>query len=491
MRCGPKPTRLVEPIALCLLVIYCIAEPSFGQQPPLAGNNVIPEPLPPPSTAVESGPPVVEVRIIGNETVSEDKVLSHLRTRVDRVYDPELLQGDKRRLASSGLFSDVRIFTQQTPQGIVVTFEVIERPTIRYIQFIGNRGISDRTLLKQAGLKVGDALNFYGIEEGRRKIEDYYHTKGFPKAEVFIEEGNSPEHRGAVFNIAEGPLQRVGKVEFIGNEWVSGDRLMAGAKLESKPGILYYLFRGKVDADKIATDQERLTAYYRSFGFFKAEIAAEKEYDEANKWLTLRWIINEGPRFVVRDVSVAGNEIYGANDLQQMLKLTSGNYFDQGKMEADVNDLRDLYGGNGYIFADVKAEPRFSFEQPGELDLVYNITEGEQFRVGRINVHIAGEFPHTRESVVLDRLSVRPGDIVDIREVRASERRLKSSQLFENDPAGGKAPRVVIRPPQLDDLEQIADRPTTGSVRGQSPDDAERPLGPDEIELDVYVESLP
>ena len=117
------------------------------------------------------------------------------------------------------------------------------------------------------------------------------------------------------------------------------------------------------------------------------------------------------------------------------------------------------------------------------MDVVYNVTEGDRFRVGRINVHISGEFPHTRESVVLDRLSIRPGDIVDIREVRASERRLKSSQLFENDPATGKAPRIVIRPPQLDETGSIARQQGSTTVRGQSPDGQRRLPPPHKIRL--------
>ena len=96
----------------------------------------------------------------------------------------------------------------------------------------------------------------------------------------------------------------------------------------------------------------------------------------------------------------------------------------------DIQMLRDLYGSQGHIFADLEAQPRF-LEEPGQLDLVYKIAEGEPFRVGQINVHIAGEFPHTRRNVVLNRLSLRPGDLIDIREIRNSERRLTASQLFE------------------------------------------------------------
>lgn len=472
-----QTTSLVERVMLSLVVVAFGTCAAFAQQPFGPQPGVASEPLPAPQSLL-----VAEVRITGNETVKRDTILSYLRTRQDRQFDPETLQADKRRLTSSGLFREVRIYTQQAAAGMVVTFEIFERPTIRAIEFRGNRGLSDRALLKQCGLAVGDALNFYAIEEARRKIEDHYRSKGFPKAEITILEGNEPEHRAAVFAVAEGPLQRISKVEFVGNTFVSAKRLET--QIQSKPGYLYYLFRGKVDLSKIEADVEKLTAYYRSFGFFKARIGRELDFDDNNKWLTLRFVIDEGPQFVVRNVSVLGNSTFDTAALENSLNLQSGQYFHQGKMTRDVNTLRDVYGGQGYIFADVKAEPRFSFENPGELDLVYNITEGQQFRVGRINVHIAGEFPHTRESVILDRLSIRPGDIVDIREVRSSERRLKASQLFETDPASGKEPRVVIRPPDLNDTGGIAQQPRPGAVRGQSPDRHE-------LDIDVYVDPAP
>ena len=75
----------------------------------------------------------------------------------------------------------------------------------------------------------------------------------------------------------------------------------------------------------------------------------------------------------------------------------------------------------GELLAVKNLTTRF-YTQDGVVQAVngvsYSIDEGEQFRVGRINVHIAGEYPHTQESVILDRLSIRPGDIVDIRKLR-------------------------------------------------------------------------
>ena len=45
-------------------------------------------------------------------------------------------------------------------------------------------------------------------------------------------------------------------------------------------------------------------------------------------------------------------------------------------------------------------------EEGGMLDLVYDIDEGDQYRVGRILVNIDGENPHTRRNVVINRLSL-------------------------------------------------------------------------------------
>ena len=104
-------------------------------------------------------------------------------------------------------------------------------------------------------------------------------------------------------------------------------------------------------------------------------------------------------------------------------------------MNADVTRSRTSTGA-GYVFANIKPENRF-LDKPGQLDLVYNMTEGDRYRVGRISIEIKGERAHTRLTTVLNRLSLAPGDVVDIRKLRESERRLKACGLFVTDPKKG------------------------------------------------------
>ena len=48
----------------------------------------------------------------------------------------------------------------------------------------------------------------------------------------------------------------------------------------------------------------------------------------------------------------------------------------------------------------------------GEVDYIfYDISEGNRYRVGRINVAIGGDNPHTQRNVALHRIDLRPGPI--------------------------------------------------------------------------------
>ena len=418
-------------------------------------------------------PPVADVQIMGRESVPEHEIWSRLRTRRGRQFDPATLEADVRKLYDSKLFQHIQTRQQLLPEGMLIIFEVYERPTIRYVKYVGNRGLADRTLARQSGLKEGDALNRFAVMEARRKVEEFYQSKGYPDTLVSVLEGDEPQDRGVVLFINEGQLERIDSVDFEGNTFANDGRLKT--LIESKPTLLKYTpFGGKVDSRKIEEDVERLTTYYRSFGFFRARVGREMKYDDSGKWLRLTFVIDEGPRYRIRNVNVVGNEKFASVDLLNQLNLRTGDYFNLSTMTADRNSLADHYGSKGHVFADIQAEPRY-LEEPGELDLVYNIKEGDVFRIGKINVHIEGDHPHTRHNVVLNRISQQPGDIIDIREIRASERRLMAAQVFRHDPSQGVSPSIVFDPSGVpQDAGSVADKPGstngTGVFRGQSPD---------------------
>ena len=407
----------------------------------------------------EASEPVVAVKITGNRVIEEGRIRQHLQTRVGRDFDAEVVRADVRRLSSSGMFRNVHTYKNAIEGGVEVTFEVVELPMSSHLKLIGNTKVKSKKLIAKSELAVGDPLQRYDVEEARRKIEEYYREKGYSDALIEIQEGDKPDDKGVVFSIYEGERQRIFRTRFVGNTIASDARLRT--QIKSKPGIAW-LYKGEVKRDEIDADVQRLTAYYRGLGYFKARIGRELNFGTSGKWLTVTFVIDEGPRYKIRQLSLVGNKTFTANSLQDRLELMSGDFFDSRRMNRDLNALRDTYGGEGYIHADIQADPRF-LEEPGTMDLVYNIDEGEQYRVGKIVVNITGDNPHTRRNVVINRLSLAPNDIIDIREIRNSERRLTSSQLFLSDPARGVAPKIAIQPPELSKGLRQASRASAAS----------------------------
>jgi outer membrane protein insertion porin family len=441
-----------------------------------------PEVIGPPVAPSSGETHVADVVFEGLKVVRRGQ-LPKLGTRPGEPYDPQIVEDDVRKLMKTRKFINVLPKIQNTPQGTgpVVIFQVVERRIIQHITMVGNQGVLTSTLIGQTDLKVGDGMDPYSIKEARDKLENYYQEHGWDRPRVTILEGNKPGDTGATFLIDEGRSRRVWWTNFVGNTIVGAGRLRT--QIDTKPPILW-IFKGDLNQKRLDEDVQKLTAYYRGLGYFQAKIGREITFDAKQNWATITFVINEGPRYKIRNVSIVGNEKIGTDAITKDLKLNAGAWFNQGAMSHDVNLVRDLYGGQGYVFADIEPDPRL-LEQ-GEMDLIYSIKEGSRYRVGKINVNILGDSTHTNSRTIYNRLSVRPGDILDTRKLRADERRLKASQIFAADPT--KAPKITFSPlgPESPD-KAIADRPdksrsrrggATGSLgssasdtyRGQSPD---------------------
>jgi len=474
-----RPTRALA--AACgplVLILFCLPWTAYGQ----SGSRARPPALQPDGpqrqrtgelqtfNLDESQPSVAEIRIVGTKKVPPQRVRALLITREGRLFDSTIVEDDVRRLAKSKLFADVKTFRTDTPQGVIVTFQVVERPTISYLTFVGNTKYSNRTLKRKSELEVGEALNAYSVTEAKKKLVDHYRSRGFVKANVTILEGNQPQDQGVVFLINEGQQQRVWSVKFEGNTVASDARLKT--QISSKPGW-FYVFGGQLKRQQLDQDIVKLTTYYRSLGYFRARVGREVETSDSGKWVTITFFIDEGPRYRIRNVRFEGITKFDRGDLGRRTELKSDDYFHVAKMNKDVKYLRELYGTYGYVFADVKADPVF-YEEPGWMDIVYDVKEGDRYRLGEIHIKIAGENPHTKRSVAMRYISLQPGDLLSTTEIDKIKRRLGSSQLFEHNPAAGVTPTVNIKP--RDDDDYIRRTATDGASSGAGSGGA-RPRG--------------
>ncbi|MDO4570269.1 MAG: BamA/TamA family outer membrane protein [Planctomycetia bacterium] len=399
------------------------------------------------------GRPIVQTQIIGNSRNSTEKIMQYIYSRPGRSFSAQTLDDDIRRMSQSRLFVLVEPYIQTKDEGVAVIFNVKERPIMKYLRFQGNEGQRVAKLTTISGLAVGKPVSPYDVEEARKKIETFYHSVGYAKAVVTTIQGDKTSDLGVIFQINEGPKLRVASTNFVGNTIVSAGRLKT--VIQSKPGM-FWVFGGELRDEILEDDVRKLEDYYRRLGFFYARIGRRVKRTSDTGWSDVTFVINEGPQASIREIRYVGNVQFDGGALQEDMKIFIGKPFNKDRLDQSIARVRRRYGKAGYVFADIQAETRV-LDDPSQCDIIFQVKEGKTYRVGRINVLIEGDFPHTQVSTILNRLSIKPGDLVNVYELQQSERRLRASQLFAVDPSQGKVPKIVYSPPEMTlEAEEIA-----------------------------------
>jgi len=390
-------------------------------------------------TSVTLDEPLADVRVEGNITIPVSEIQKHIKTRPERVATQIMIKDDVDALTRTRWFVSVRPVISRSDAGLVLTFQVLERPIVRNVEYRGAAEKMRPKLEALTNLKVGSPYDVSGNIACASRIEEFYHEKGYAFATVELEKGRDPNDREVVFQIDEGPKVQVSGVEFEGNEFFS-DALL-DMKLQTKKRILWTPWGGKYDPATIPNDKASVTKYYRSLGFFDMTIDHSLKFNEDRSLVTIVYNISEGPRFQIRSVVVIGNDVISEEELRRDHTIQAGEFYVERKLAADVDKMREKYGSLGRLFAKVDAVPRFT-EEPGVVDIQYHIEEDKVYRVREFNVHIAGEHPHTRSNLVRNISQIQPGDLADPKKIQRTRTRLGGSGYFEN--TADLAPRLEI-----------------------------------------------
>ncbi len=429
------------------------------------------EPVAPSATTQESAEPVAQtleearlseedeqkltvedVRVSGLEMTTQ-QFNQIVKTRVGARFSRQRLEEDKRALLQTKQFVDVAISTSwrpDAPDKVVVNFDLTPRRMMRYILVVGNRKIDKAGILEELGIKPGETrMDPYEVENGRLRIIELYKSKDYPEPHVEILRGDRPEDVGVVYLIDEGRKQKVIRTKFVGNTIASSARLLSLVSV--KPGFLYFI-GGNFTRQRLDEDVAKLREYYRSLGFFDARV--DYGYEEGNgfgglgkenAWVSVRFIIDEGPRYKIRNFIFEGNKVVKTDELEKLLKVKRGSHYNQTDIEIDRIAIRYKYQDLGYVRADVVPTQLFT-DEPGVVDIRYTISEDHRYRVRDVIVDYVGTESRTMTSVVLNMLDVAPGELLNGKKIRMSENTLRQSGYFNDKPNEGQLPEIAVVP---------------------------------------------
>lgn len=128
--------------------------------------------------------PVKGLSVKGNDTIAKEEILATVTTKLGDKITAEKLQQDLQNIYKLGYFYDVSANFKEEKDGLIITYELIENPTVQKIKLEGNTKFSDEQLLGLIQTTNGKMLNSKALSDDIGKIEKKYHDDGYVLAKV-------------------------------------------------------------------------------------------------------------------------------------------------------------------------------------------------------------------------------------------------------------------------------------------------------------------
>ena len=401
----------------------------------------------------------IEVKHVGPAAVSDDLVRANIRVKVGDPLNKNSVNDDVRNLYGTGFFYNIRVVEERKTGGVKLTYVVQGKPVLTDIRITGNKEYSDKRLRKKITSKIGEPLDERKLFADAQAMQELYRKAGYQKTSVKYLPPSITESTGrgtVTFEVTEAPKIKIRRIDFIGAENFSADDLRGEIKTRKRWAFSWLTGSGILKEDEIEDDQRTLMEFYREEGYIDAKIdKIDYEYPEEG-WMIVKFHLTEGAQYQVGSVVVKGNKLYDTPTVEKTLRLQSGQTFTPTALQKDTDAVRDLYSAKGYI--DTRVEPvRRPNVQTGNIDVAYEIAEGEQVYIEKIEIRGNTK---TKDKVIRRELAVSPGEVFDMVNVRRSRERIEGLNYFEKVSADPEPTDV----PNRRNLVINVDEKNTGNI---------------------------
>jgi outer membrane protein insertion porin family len=397
-----------------------------------------------------AGETITEVRIEGTQTLTDETVLFYLGIEIGADFNPRAVNDRIHDLWDRQMIDNIRVDVEPVSDGVRLVITIKERPILRSIEYSGLKrlnksDIGDKIAQERIRVREGDPLSMGELFRLKRSIEEMYAEKGFRLAEAeFRVEEISTTDRRVLFNIDEGDKVRVGDIDFEGNTVYKDLRLKFTMKKTKESGMISKLRKKDLyNPAKLEEDLDSVRQIYRKAGYknvvmgepiveVRAMNPAAKDTKQQKRRLFITVPIEEGDRWKLGEISIEGNDTFSDEFLLRQFEKPRGGWLRSKVIDEGVEAISEIYSNTGHLFAAVTPT---MIEREGQIaDLVVQITEGDQFRIRRIELQGNTK---TRDKVIRRELGIQEGLVMNTAGLRNSLLRLQQMEIFqvdENDP---------------------------------------------------------
>ena len=356
---------------------------------------------------LEEATVVVSIDVAGNYPYIENKVKKHLTLHPGDIYTPERVADQIERIkafyAREGYVgTEAYVEEEMMPEwgGVVLTFHIRRGMSLRYrtIEVEGNEAFPDGRFVSM--MKTWRQYSDRRLSDSVRRIREFYHEKGWPRARVRVKNKKIDFDEGRVdvtLEVNEGPHVAI---VFTG-----------GGRIDRKVlrRTITVLKEGSIDNYEIQRSSEAIEELLRIRGYPDASVKGSRE-DRKDGSILISFSIDEGKPAKIRHLNFSGAKNVDESDLSKGMinRKTSFSRTGAYMPEEEARDreaIETALHSRGFLGSSVgewRVEPS---PQGFALDLTIPIVEGPQTIVGEID--FLGDIPF-RHGRILKVLKIKP-----------------------------------------------------------------------------------
>ncbi len=272
-----------------------------------------------------------------------------------------------------------------------------QQVTINSVNIEGNARIGDAAILSRAGIVPGQTITAGQLNAGYQRL-----------IESGLFESVDFDPRGSTLNITVVEFPTINRINFEGNRRINDETLAAA--INSNERRVFNPAQAERDAALIAEA-------YASEGRVAARVTPTIIRRSDNR-VDLIFEIFEGDNIEIERLSFTGNRVYSDRRLRRVLATKQAGIFRAlvrsdtliaDRIEFDKQVLRDFYLSRGYVdFRTNSVNAELTEERDGYF-LVFDVQEGQQFRMGDINV--ISEMPNVDGDVYRGIVAAKTGQV--------------------------------------------------------------------------------
>jgi len=410
---------------------------------------------------------IILVRNNKNKYLTDENILTCIPYKEHDIFDPKQTSTIIHTLyaikAPYGFFEQIIVAQERLPNNRINLYIITyEKPELEEIIVIGNTKINNEDVDEKLNLGDIEAINTIDIQRIVRNLRKMYREKNYQTVEIVPTVEINDNKATVVISLNEGVKSLVKRINFIGNNHFKS-KYLRNAILTHEDWLFgFFNNAGSYQPEMLEVDKHLIESYYKDHGYLMAKVTdTQVIMDPCTKQYNITFTIVEGDCYTVSDITIPGQGIVDDAWLLSKSPIRPGDCYSGKKVTQAIEDLRNLWGIYGYVFADV--DPQIiPNEQTKTVSITLNSELGGKVYINRINI-IGNK--KTRNKVIRRRLTIDEGDLLTTNDMERSKARVENLGYF--DPRNGVNWKINRLDENNADLDLMLKEVKTGRMVGE------------------------